>query len=52
VRTTIALSTNTHQAGQTFGAHLEAPLLYGGREIAAKGAGVEGRIIDADKVGA
>jgi hypothetical protein len=51
VRTTIALSTNTHQAGQTFSAHLEDPLVYRGREIAAKGAAVEGRIVQADKGG-
>jgi hypothetical protein len=51
VRTTVALSTNTHQAGQTFSAHLEDPVVYGGREIAAKGAEVEGRIVQADKGG-
>jgi hypothetical protein len=51
VRTATALSTNTHQAGQTFSAHLEDPLVYNGREIAAKGAEVEGRIIEADKGG-
>lgn len=51
VRTTVALSTNTHQAGQTFSTHLEDPLVYGGREIAAKGAEVEGKIIEADKGG-
>ncbi|MEX2302048.1 MAG: hypothetical protein WD733_14005 [Bryobacterales bacterium] len=51
VRTTIALSTNTHQAGQMFSAHLEDPLVYGGRKIAAKGAQVEGKIIEADKGG-
>ena len=51
VRTTIALSTNTHQAGETFSAHLEDPLVYGGREIAAKGAKVEGKVVQADKGG-
>ena len=51
VRTTIALSSNTHRAGQTFSAHLEDPLVYGGREIAPKGAEVEGRIVQADKGG-
>lgn len=51
VRTTIALSTKTQEAGQTFTAHLEEPLVYGGREIAPKGAEVEGRIVEADKGG-
>jgi hypothetical protein len=51
VRTTTAISTNTHQAGQAFSAHLEDPLVYGGREIAAKGAEVEGKIVQADKGG-
>jgi hypothetical protein len=51
VRTTIALSTNTQEAGQTFTAHLEEPLLHGGREIAPKGAEVEGQIVEADKGG-
>jgi hypothetical protein len=51
VRTTIVLSTNTHQAGQTFSTHLEDSLVYNGREIAPKGAEVEGRIVQADKGG-
>jgi hypothetical protein len=51
VRTTIALSTNTHQAGQTFRTHLEDSLVYNGREIAPKGVEVEGRIVQADKGG-
>jgi len=51
VRTTIALSTNTHQAGQTFSTHLEDSLVYNGREIAPKGAEVDGRIVQADKGG-
>jgi len=51
VRTTIALSTNTHQAGQAFSTHLEDSLVYDGREIAPKGAAVEGRIVHADKGG-
>jgi hypothetical protein len=51
VRTTTALSTHTHEAGQTFTAHLQQPLLYGGREIAPKGAEVEGQIVEADKGG-
>ncbi len=51
VRTTIALSTNTQEAGQTFTAHLEQPLLHGGREIAPIGAEVQGKIVEADKGG-
>ena len=51
VRTMVSLSTNTQQAGQAFTAHLEEPLVYGGREIAAKGAEVEGKIVQADKGG-
>ena len=51
VRTTITLSTNTQVTGQTFTAHLEQPLLYSGREIAPKGAEVEGSIVEADKGG-
>jgi hypothetical protein len=51
VRTTVALSTNSQQAGQTFSANLEEPLVYDGREIAPKGAKVEGKIVQADKGG-
>ena len=51
VRTTTALSTKTQQSGQTFTAHLEQPLFYSGREIAPKGAAVEGEIVEADKGG-
>jgi hypothetical protein len=51
VRTTAALSTNTQAAGQAFSATLEDPLVYGGREIAQKGAEVDGRIVQADKGG-
>jgi hypothetical protein len=51
VRTTTALSTNTQEAGQTFTAHLEKPLVYGGREIAPNGGEVQGRIVEADKGG-
>lgn len=51
VRTTTALSTNTQQAGQTLIAHLEQPLMLDGREIFARGAEVEGRIVESDKGG-
>lgn len=51
VRTTTALSTNMQQAGETFTAHLEQPLVLGSREIVPKGAEVEGKIVEADKGG-
>lgn len=51
VRTTTALSTSTQVAGQPFTAHLEQPLVLGSREIAARGAEVEGRIVESDKGG-
>jgi len=51
VRTTTTLSTKTHEAGQTFAASLEEPLIQGGKIIAPKGAEVEGKIVDADKGG-
>jgi len=51
VRTTVALSTNAQETGQTFTAHLEQPLVHGGREIAPKGVEVEGKIVEADKGG-
>ena len=51
VRTTLTLSTNTHQAGETFFATLQESLIAGGLIIAAKGAVVEGQIEEADKGG-
>jgi hypothetical protein len=51
VRTTTTLSTNSQASGQTFTAHLEQPLLHEGREIAPKGAEVDGQIVDSDKGG-
>ncbi len=51
VRTATALSTNTHVAGQTFTGHLAQPLLLDGREIAPRGAEVEGTIVESDKGG-
>jgi hypothetical protein len=51
VRTTSTLSTKTQESGQTFSASLQQPLMLGGREIAPKGADVEGRIVDADEGG-
>lgn len=51
VRTTSTLSTKTQQTGQSFSAHLEEALVHGGREIAAKGAAVEGTIVESDDGG-
>lgn len=51
VRTTNTLSTKNQQAGQSFAANLEQPLILNGREYAAKGADVEGRIVDSDEGG-
>jgi hypothetical protein len=51
VRTANALSTKTQQTGQTFSANLDQPLVYNGHEIAAKGAAVEGTIVESDKGG-
>ena len=51
VRTTTTLSTKSHQAGDTFLATLEEPLVEGSRVIAPKGAQVEGRIVEADDGG-
>jgi len=50
VRTSGALSTSS-ETGQTFSATLEQPVLQDGREVALKGARVEGKILDADKGG-
>ncbi len=51
VRTTTAISTDTHKAGDTFVASLHEPLVDGNRVIAAKGARVEGVVANADKGG-
>lgn len=51
VRTTSALSTKSSEAGQAFTANLDQPLLKGGREVAARGSQVEGKIVEADKGG-
>lgn len=51
VRTTSALSTKRQEAGQVFTATLDQPLLKGGKEIAARGSQVEGKIVEADKGG-
>ena len=51
VRTSGSLSTNSSETGQTFSATLDQPVLQDGREVALKGARVEGKILDADKGG-
>ncbi|MBI4458428.1 MAG: hypothetical protein HY648_00035 [Acidobacteria bacterium] len=51
VRPTNTLSTESHNAGDTFLATLEEPLVEGGVTVAPKGSTVEGRIVEADKGG-
>jgi hypothetical protein len=51
IRTTAVLSTGSQEAGQSFTANLEQPVLLAGREFAAKGAQVEGKIIDSNRGG-
>ena len=51
VRTTTALSTKTHKAGDTFTASLVDPLVEGDWVIAPKGSTVKGRIAEADEGG-
>ena len=51
VRTISTMSTRTHQTGQTFSAHLVEPWIVDGREIAAKGTEVEGKVVGSDPGG-
>lgn len=51
VRTTRTISTKSCAVGDTFLATLEAPLMNGDREIAAKGADVEGKVTICEKSG-
>ncbi|OFW01285.1 MAG: hypothetical protein A3G20_02265 [Acidobacteria bacterium RIFCSPLOWO2_12_FULL_59_11] len=51
VRTTNAISTESHKTGDTFSGTLEEPVVEGGWVIAPKGSAVEGGVIDADKGG-
>ena len=51
VRTTTALSTNSHQAGDRFTATLEEPVVEGDWVIAPQGSTVDGVIVEADKGG-
>jgi len=49
VRTSSAVSINSNESGKTFSAVLEQPVLQDSREIASKGARVEGKIVEMDK---
>jgi hypothetical protein len=51
VRTRVALSTETHAAGQKFLATLEAPLQSGNETIVPPGAVVDGVVAESDKGG-
>ena len=51
VRLLQSLSSEHNQAGDTFTATLDAPLIAGGFAIAEKGARVEGRVVEAQKSG-
>ena len=51
VRLAESLSSEHNQAGDTFTATLDAPLVAGGFVIAEKGARVEGRVVEAQKSG-
>jgi hypothetical protein len=51
VRTTTAISTETHNTGDSFVATLHEPLVDGNRVVAPKGARVEGVVANADKGG-
>jgi eukaryotic-like serine/threonine-protein kinase len=51
IRTVEMLSTKTNHAGDTFLARLEQPLTASGQVIAAPGATVEGRIVEAEEGG-
>ena len=51
VRTTRVLSTKTMKSGDAFSAILEEPIKSGSWVVAAEGARVDGRVVDADKGG-
>ena len=51
IRTMTTLSTKTVQAGETFAASLEEPLVNGTWVIAAKGADVRGKVVESDPGG-
>jgi len=51
IRTTTAISTNSHKAGDSFQASLAEALVVGGNEIAARGAAVKGAVASSDPGG-
>lgn len=51
VRLSEALSSDRNQAGDTFSAALDQPLVVDGFEIASRGARVEGKVIEAQPAG-
>ena len=51
IRTTRELSTKTAKTGDAFSAVLEEPISVDGWVVAAPGAKVDGRIVEADKGG-
>ncbi|MGD0199732.1 MAG: hypothetical protein ABSD27_03170 [Bryobacteraceae bacterium] len=51
VRLSEALSSDRNQAGDTFSAALDQPLVVDGFEIAARGARVEGKVVEAQPAG-
>ncbi len=51
IRTTSELTTDSHQAGESFTATLEEPLVEGNWVIAPQGSTVEGWVVEADEGG-
>jgi hypothetical protein len=51
VRTTTAISSNSHETGDSFTATLEAPVMDGDRVVLPKGTEVRGLVAEADKGG-
>ena len=51
VRTIAALSTKSHESGDTFSASLAAPLVIDEATVARQGAAVRGVVVEADKGG-
>jgi hypothetical protein len=51
IRTATALSSESSEAGETFAASLEQPIELSGNVVAAKGADVTGKVVDAKKKG-
>jgi len=51
VRTQTSLSTKSTKTGDTFAATLAEPIVIDGKEVAPRGAQVEGRVVDSDPGG-